>query len=99
MKIRPELSEVLKAAGEGGYKTIPVSCEILSDFITPIEAVRVLKKASRHCYMLESAKADETWGRYTFLGYDPQAAITCEGGRLIITERGVTTERMTDSPS
>ena len=47
MKIRPELSEVLKAAGEGGYKTIPVSCEILSDFITPIEAVRVLKKASR----------------------------------------------------
>ncbi len=99
MKIRPELSEVLKAAGEGGYKTIPVSCEILSDFITPIEAVRVLKKASRHCYMLESAKADETWGRYTFLGYDPQAAITCEGGKLIITERGVTTERMTDSPS
>ena len=99
MKIRPERSEVLKAVEEGKYRTIPVSCEILSDFITPIEAVRVLKCVSRHCYMLESARADETWGRYTFLGYDPQAAITCEGGKLIITENGVTTERMTDSPS
>ena len=59
---------------------MPVSCEILSDFITPIEAIRILKNVSSHCYLLESAKADETWGRYTFLGYDPKMEITVRDG-------------------
>ena len=32
--------------------------------------------------MLESAQADETWGRYTFLGFDPKMEITCIGGKM-----------------
>jgi anthranilate synthase component 1 len=32
--------------------------------------------------MLESAQADETWGRYTFLGFDPKMEITCIGGNI-----------------
>ena len=32
--------------------------------------------------MLESAVASETWGRYTFLGFDPEIAITCIGGEV-----------------
>ncbi len=82
MKFLPEFEEVEKIAAKGIYDVLPVSCEILSDFITPIEAMRVLKNVSKHCYMLESAQADETWGRYTFLGFDPTMAITCIGGTV-----------------
>jgi len=82
MKFTPELSEVTRIAETGKYDILPVSCEILSDFITPIEAMKILKNVSSHCYMLESAQADETWGRYTFLGFDPKMAITCIGGSV-----------------
>ncbi len=82
MKFRPELSEIKELAATGNYKTVPVSCEILSDFTTPIETMRILKNVSSHCYMLESAMANEKWGRYTFLGYDPKLEITCIDGEL-----------------
>jgi len=82
MNISPALSEVKKIAARGEYNVLPVSCEILSDFITPIETMRILKNVSKHCYMLESAQADETWGRYTFLGFDPKMEITCIGGTI-----------------
>ena len=82
MKIRPELTYVLDEAKNGQYRVMPVSCEILSDFITPIEAMRILKNVSNHCYLLESAQQGEKWGRYTFLGYDPKMEITCVDGIL-----------------
>ncbi len=82
MKILPNLSEVKKIAAAGTYHVLPVSCEILSDFITPIETMKILKNVSTHCYMLESAQANETWGRYTFLGFDPKLEITCIGGEI-----------------
>jgi len=82
MKFLPELSEVIETAAMGKYDVLPVSCEILSDFITPIETMRILKNVSEHCYMLESAQADETWGRYTFMGFDPTMEITCIGGTM-----------------
>ncbi len=82
MEILPKLSEVKKIAESGKYNVLPVSCEILSDFITPIEAMRILKNVSTHCYMLESAQANETWGRYTFLGFDPKMEITCIDGEM-----------------
>ncbi len=86
MQIVPELEDIKKLASDGRYDIAPVSCEILSDFITPIEAVRILKKASTHCYMLESAQANEQWGRYTFLGYDPQMSVSCMDGVLRVEE-------------
>lgn len=82
MKILPELSEVKKIAAGGEYKVLPVSCEILSDICTPIEALKILKNVSTHCYMLESVAEKEKWGRYTFLGFDPKMEITCIGGTM-----------------
>ena len=84
MRVLPKLSEIRSIAEERKYKVLPVSCEILSDFITPIEVIKVLKKVSKHCYMLESAQANETWGRFTFLGYDPKLEITCSRGHMKI---------------
>ncbi len=82
MKITPTLEDVKRFAETKEYSVVPVSCEILSDFITPIECMRILKNVSTHCYMLESAKASEVWGRFTFLGYDPKMEITCIDGKL-----------------
>ncbi|MBQ2679021.1 MAG: anthranilate synthase component I [Firmicutes bacterium] len=82
MKFSPVLSEVEEIAATGKYDIVPISCEILSDFTTPIETIKILKNISKHAYMLESAQADETWGRYTFLGFDPTMEITCIGGTM-----------------
>lgn len=95
MKALPGIDDVRRIAAGGKYKVLPVSCEILSDFITPIETMRILKNVSAHCYMLESAQANETWGRYTFLGYDPKLEITCMDGVMKI---GSVTVK-TDDPS
>lgn len=82
MDFKPELEEVKRIAATGEYKVLPVSCEILSDICTTIEAMKILKKVSSHCYMLESVAEQEKWGRYTFLGYDPKMEITCTGGEM-----------------
>ena len=92
MKIRPDLEYVLKEAKSEKYRVMPVSCEMLSDFITPIEAMRILKNVSSHCYMLESAQQGEKWGRYTFLGYDPKMDITCVDGRLSASHMEIKTQ-------
>lgn len=84
MKISPDFSEVEKVAASGDYTVFPVSCELLSDFTTPIETMKILKNVSTHCYMLESAQANETWGRYTFLGFEPKLEITCVDGEMKI---------------
>ena len=56
MNILPNLEDVRRLAASGEYKVVPISCEILSDICTPIEAMRILKNVSTHCYMLESAQ-------------------------------------------
>jgi anthranilate synthase component 1 len=95
MNIRPDIETIRELSGTGQYDVVPVSCEILSDFITPIEAMRKLKAVSEHCYMLESAKADETWGRYTFLGFDPRLLITLKDGEMMVGKDSF----KTDDPS
>ena len=92
MKILPEFSEVKKIAESGQYNVVPISCEILSDFTTPIETMKILKNVSTHCYMLESAVADEQWGRYTFLGFAPKLEITCIDGKMQIGNVKIETE-------
>lgn len=82
MKILPSLNDIREIAASGQYNILPVSTEILSDICTPIEAIKILKNVSTHCYMLESAMASETWGRYTFLGFDPKLEITCANGEM-----------------
>ena len=84
MKFLPTIGDVKRIAATGEYSILPVSCEILSDFTTPIETMRVLKNVSNHCYMLESALSSDKWGRYTFLGFDPKLEVTCINGRMKI---------------
>jgi len=88
------IEELKKYKDTGKYDIAPVSLEMLSDMRTPIQVLRILKKASDHCYLLESAGDNDNWGRYTFLGYDPGLEITCLDGNLKVGDK-VT---KTDSP-
>ncbi|MGN0474567.1 MAG: anthranilate synthase component I [Acutalibacteraceae bacterium] len=93
---RPTFAEAKEMSAE--YKTIPVSCEMYSDVKTPIEVMRILKKVSSHCYMLESCEDASKWGRYTFLGYDPSMEITCSNGVVKINNAGTELTLSSDSP-
>lgn len=95
MNILPKLDKVKQLAAEGCYSVVPVSCELLSDFTTPIETMKILKNVSMHCYMLESAQANDKWGRYTFLGFEPKLAIRCVDGELKVGNLKI----KTDNPS
>lgn len=95
MKITPSLEEVNQYRKTGLYKVVPVCCELLSDTCTPIQAVRKLKNVSSHCFLLESAEAQENWGRYSFLGFDPKLSITCSDGEMRVGDVTLTTENPT----
>ena len=84
MEIRPSLTEAKQFAAQG-YKTVPVSCEMYADCITPIELLRKLKNVSSHVFLLESVEDSKQWGRYTFLGYDPKLELTCVDGTMTVT--------------
>ncbi len=79
--LRPTLEQAKELTG---YSVIPVCREILSDFTTPIEVLRKLRRVSRHVYILESVENQEKWGRYTFLGYNPKLEITCINGEMTV---------------
>ena len=80
----PTLEKVKEIAASGEYRRIPVCKELYADRYTPVEVMRVLRKASKHCYLLESASQTEVWGRFSFLGYEPAMEITCTDGVLNI---------------
>jgi anthranilate synthase component 1 len=79
---KPSFEEAKRAAETGQYRVIPVSTEIYSDMVTPVDVIKKLKKESGHCFMLESAEDYKNWGRYTFLGFDPTMEITCLNGEM-----------------
>ena len=87
MNYLPSYEKVKEIAKSGEYDILPVSCEILSDICTPIEALRILKNVSSHCYILESVVGNEKWGRYTFLGFDPKLEIVCSDSKMKIVKK------------
>ena len=89
---RPDLSFIKQLAEKKEYACVPVCREILSDIRTPIEVLRILKNVSGHCYLLESVAEHETWGRYTFLGYDPKLELTCINGQMKIGDLTLETD-------
>ncbi|MBR6873839.1 MAG: anthranilate synthase component I family protein [Ruminococcus sp.] len=84
MNFYPSFETAKEYAADGRYDIMPISCELLSDICTPIEAVKILKNVSTHCYLLESAEDREQWGRWSFLGYEPALELTCSDDKLSI---------------
>ena len=84
--MKPSIDQVKELAKNSDYKRIPVWRTILSDAYTPIEVMRILRNASCHCYLLESASLEEGYGRYSFLGYKPKMEVTCTDKKMKVTE-------------
>lgn len=80
-RIFPTIEEAKRLTG---CTVIPVKRELFADIRTPVEALKILKNASSHVFILESVENQEKWGRYTFLGYDPKLEITCLDGVMSI---------------
>ncbi|MDR2648204.1 MAG: anthranilate synthase component I family protein [Clostridiales bacterium] len=81
----------------GGYRAAPIFCEIPANGRTPADVFMILKKLSRHCYILESADSADRRGRYSFLGYDPKLEVSCADGELKI-KNGAEIRIRTDDP-
>jgi anthranilate synthase component 1 len=82
---RPSFAEFQELAQKGNL--VPVYREILADEETPVTA---LMKISRqpYAFLLESVEGGEKWGRYTFLGADPQAVFRIRAGEVEVREDG-----------
>lgn len=96
MRFYPNIETAREYSKDGRYDIMPISCELLSDICTPIEAVKILKNVSDHCYLLESAEDREKWGRWSFMGYDPALCLTCTDDTLTIGDEQIKTSDPTD---
>ena len=96
MRFYPDIETAREYSKDGRYDIMPISCELLSDICTPIEAVKILKNVSDHCYLLESAEDREKWGRWSFMGYDPALCLTCTDDTLTIGSEQIKTSDPTD---
>ncbi len=94
--MRPGCEEILKLSKE--YDVVPVCKEIYADIITPIGLLRKLSQMSERYYLLESVEGGETWGRYSFMGYDPIMRVTCKKDQVTVEESGETKMIETKNP-
>ena len=100
MKTNISLDKVKEIAELKIYKKVAVSSEILADVRTPIELLRILKAVSKHTYILESAEENLTWGRYTFLGFEPKLEISLNNHKIKIKDKdGIKLEEKCMNPA
>lgn len=84
MNIKPGCKEIMKLAKN--YKRIPVCREVYADVVTPITLLRRIAEQSKRFYLLESIEGGETWGRYSFLGFNPIMRVTCKDSTVHVED-------------
>ena len=82
--------EFLRLAA-AGYNRIPLACETLADFDTPLSIY--LKLADQpNSYLLESVQGGEKWGRYSMIGLPSRTVLRVHGYHVSILHDGVEVE-------
>ena len=80
-----------KSLGQQGYNRIPLACETLADFDTPLSIY--LKLADEpNSYLLESVQGGEKWGRYSIIGLPCRTVLRVHDHHVSVTVDGVETE-------
>jgi len=69
------LKDYLALARE--YDLIPVCKEVLADLETPVSVLRRFAD-NANVFLLESIEGGETWGRYSFIGVEPELLFEIE---------------------
>ena len=83
--------EFLCLAAEG-YNRIPLACETLVDFDTPLSIYLKLADAP-NSYLLESVQGGEKWGRYSIIGLPARTVLRVHGHDVAVSTDGVEVER------
>ncbi len=84
--------EFLRLAA-AGYNRIPLACETLADFDTPLSIY--LKLADQpNSYLLESVQGGEKWGRYSIIGLPCRTVLRVHEQRISVSHDGVEIERL-----
>ena len=78
--------EFLRLAAEG-YNRIPLACETIADFDTPLSIYLKLADAP-NSYLLESVQGGEKWGRYSIIGLPARTVLRVHGHQVVITTDG-----------
>jgi anthranilate synthase component 1 len=81
----PNIETFKKLTEEGNL--IPVYREIMADMETPVSALFKLSSKT-YTFLLESVEGGEKWGRYTFLGSDPDVIFSVRKEDIVIRENG-----------
>jgi len=89
--IKPALDEA-KILAEGNT-VIPIAMEMYSDVKTSVEILRNIRSRSDRFYILESVTGSDSWGRYSFLGYNPTVTVRGRDGSITIQNGGAPTVR------
>ncbi|MEE9103555.1 anthranilate synthase component I [Pseudomonas nitroreducens] len=82
--------EFQRLAAEG-YNRIPLTCETLADFDTPLSIYLKLADGP-NTYLLESVQGGEKWGRYSIIGLPSRTVLRVYGHQASIKVDGVETE-------
>jgi anthranilate synthase component 1 len=86
MQIFPSRNDFQKHARNGNL--IPVYCDLMADFETPVSAYSKLKAAGGPAFLLESIEGGATLNRYSFIGYQPRKTFEMRlGGDVTVTWR------------
>jgi anthranilate synthase component 1 len=83
--------EFLRLAA-AGYNRIPVACETLVDFDTPLSLYLKLADEA-NTYLLESVQGGEKWGRYSIIGLSARTVLRAYDHEVSISVDGVEVER------
>src|ERR1700737_928218 len=83
--ISPSLETVRALAA--AYNLVPLYRHDLADTETPVAAYWRLNQ-DRPGFLLESVEGGERLGRFSFIGGEPQAAITLNAGRATVDSGG-----------
>ncbi|SDH89094.1 anthranilate synthase component 1 [Pseudomonas flavescens] len=82
--------EFLRLAAEG-YNRIPLACETIADFDTPLSIYLKLADAP-NSYLLESVQGGEKWGRYSIIGLPARTVLRVHDHSLVVSTDGVDVE-------
>ncbi len=86
MKLQPSFEEFVKLSKKGNL--IPVSFEFPADLETPVSVFLKLGRGKRNAFLLESVELGERLGRYSFLGFDPDAVLKLDRGQYYLEKNG-----------
>lgn len=90
LQIRPAISLDTFSELARDHRVVPVWVEVLADLETPVSAFAKLvgTTGEEPGFLLESVEHGERWGRFSFLGRDPQFTLTVRG-RTVTADRAL----------